>query len=363
MADEARTFQPDWTIPPGATLEEWLEEVSMSQADLAERLNMSSKAVNQIVRGHAAISQATALKLESVTDVPAGIWNRLEANYQEDVARITRIQRFSIETDWLGQLPVTELRKRGLVTAPNREKGVLVAQLLAFFGVADVHAWRNVWEAPQATYRKSPTFQSNPGDLAAWLRWGELVAAGVPTGPYSRESLDTAVAKIRELVTEPFEIVWPQVQAHAAQAGVALVAVGNLGQTRASGATRWVGHRPIVQLSGRHKSDDHIWFSLFHEFGHVRLHSSKATFVDDGGNGDEFEREADMFAANVLIPPEWSAQLSEVGTSAAAVTAFAAEVGVSPGVLVGRLQHEGHVPRSHLNKLKRKIQIEQLSPQ
>jgi hypothetical protein len=38
-----------------------------------------------------------------------------------------------------------------------------------------------------------------------------------------------------------------------------------------------------------------------------------------------------------------------------AVTTFAAELGIAPGIVVGRLQHEGYLERSHLNHMKRKL--------
>lgn len=361
MSTNAEVFRPDWVVAPGATLEEWLAEAAMSQAELASRLGMSAKAVNQIVRGHVPISQATALKLETVTAIPAGIWNRLEADYREGLARLGRAEQLGSETQWLTELPVAELRKRGLVSATKRDPGRLVEQCLKFFGVANVDAWRQVWTAPQAAYRKSPTLASTPGDLATWLRLGELAAENVDTAPFDPAQLNDAAQQLREHITRPIEQVWPAVQTHAASVGVALVVVPNIGKTRASGATRWVGGRPIVQLSGRFKTDDQIWFALGHELGHVTLHSRQETFVDDGGDGDDLELEADQFASEWLIPDDWTPTLANVGPTAAAVSELASRMGVPAGVLVGRLQHDRRVPRSHLNRLKRKVDVEQLT--
>ena len=55
----------------------------------------------------------------------------------------------------------------------------------------------------------------------------------------------------------------------------------------------------------------------------------------DGLDGvDEVhEDEADSFAADQLIPP-------------------AAALGIAPGIVVGRMQHERWLPRTHLNGLK-----------
>ncbi|MFX9089566.1 ImmA/IrrE family metallo-endopeptidase, partial [Acinetobacter baumannii] len=37
--------------------------------------------------------------------------------------------------------------------------------------------------------------------------------------------------------------------------------------------------KAMVLLSFRHLSDDHFWFTLFHEFAHLLLHNNQ-TFID-----------------------------------------------------------------------------------
>jgi hypothetical protein len=39
------------------------------------------------------------------------------------------------------------------------------------------------------------------------------------------------------------------------------------------------------------------------------------------------------------------------------VVAFAKEIGIAAGIVVGRLQHEGDLPRTHLNDLKRSLDV------
>lgn len=100
-----------------------------------------------------------------------------------------------------------------------------------------------------------------------------------------------------------------------------------------------------------------MWFTLFHEAGHLLLHSRAASFLDDGrGSSSELEQQADQFAADTLIPPRaYDAFLRASGHfSIARVLTFARSIEVAPGVVVGRLQHDTHVARSHLNGLKRR---------
>ncbi len=49
MADTS-TFEPDWVSPPGDTIADALEELGMSQAELAQRTGFTRKHVNP---GHA----------------------------------------------------------------------------------------------------------------------------------------------------------------------------------------------------------------------------------------------------------------------------------------------------------------------
>jgi hypothetical protein len=75
---------------------------------------------------------------------------------------------------------------------------------------------------------------------------------------------------------------------------------------------------------------------------------------EDGDREDEPERDADRFASEHLIPPSaYQAFSRQPGyRTKAAVVAFAREQGIAPSIVVGRLQHDGHLPHSHLNDLR-----------
>ena len=110
----------------------------------------------------------------------------------------------------------------------------------------------------------------------------------------------------------------------------------------------------MIQLSARHKTDDHLWFSLFHEAAHILLHSKKNVFVDEMNDGNsEFEVEANEWASNMLVQrSQWERFVASRPRSEWAIRAFADEQGIAPGIVVGMLQHAGHLPWTHLNGLK-----------
>ena len=81
-------YQPNYTIPPGETLNETLETMRMTRAELANRTGRAKKMIDEIIAGKAAITAETALELERVLGICASFWNNLERNCQETKARL-----------------------------------------------------------------------------------------------------------------------------------------------------------------------------------------------------------------------------------------------------------------------------------
>lgn len=337
-------FRPDHAVPPGETLREVLEAVNMTQADLARRTGLSPKTVNQIVQGVAPLTQQTALALERATGRPAHVWNSLEAQYREYRARRDEVEEFASASDWLRSLPVKELQERGYV-ARTKSTGELVRSLCAFFGVASPQAWEDSWARPQASFRRATKFEVDTGATAAWLCIGEIEARKIDCAPFDKESFTRALHRIRRLTRHPVRQFETEAVEHCAASGVALVFVPQIKRCRASGATRWLSpSKALLQLSLRYRWEDQLWFSFFHESGHLLLHGKREVFVDDekGDEGVDYEEEADRFAANLLIPPEHVEEYKTLSLrrNQARIKAFAKKLGISPAIVVGRLQRE-----------------------
>jgi HTH-type transcriptional regulator / antitoxin HigA len=347
-------FEPDYVVPPGDTLSEVLEERSMTQAELSRRTGLSTKHINQIVAGEATISPETALKLERVTRVPARFWTQLEAVHQEQRSRRLESETLQADVDWLRELPVKQLVDRGWIEQ-KADRVDQLREVLTFFGVASRAAWETVWNVPTA-YRKSRAFESDLHALATWLRIGELQAANIVRRPFNARAFRSALGDIRGLTRIEDPQVWlPALQQTCAEHGVAVVIEKEISGARINGAVRWLApDQVLIELSLRHGWADIFWFTFFHEAGHVVQHERKRlTFVDGkGAKQGELEEEADAFASRMLIPHEFDEALGTLGSSADKVRDFADRLGLGPGIVVGRLQHEGLLGHQLLNKLR-----------
>ena len=111
----------------------------------------------------------------------------------------------------------------------------------------------------------------------------------------------------------------------------------------------------MIGLNLRGKSNDRFWFTFFHEAGHILNDSKKETYIDVEYGEDPREENANQFAANVLIPPGHYSRAAPTEKLQGSL-AFARSIGIAPGIVVGRLQREGIVPYSHLNRLKIRLE-------
>lgn len=95
-------------------------------------------------------------------------------------------------------------------------------------------------------------------------------------------------------------------------------------------------------------------YVFFHEAGHILLHGKKELFLE-GANGinEEREAEANVVAGDNMIPPgAWKPFVGQADFSLQAIQDFAEHIEIAPGIVVGRLQHDGHLPHAHGNRPK-----------
>lgn len=348
---EHRSYEPAELVPAGETLVEWLERAAMTRAEFARRASLTPKHINQVVKGGAGISPEVALAFERVTSIPARYWTQLDANYQTAKQMRSETRTLRERVDLVDRFPVKELQARHVIPRASTKVDQL-REILRFFAVADPDALERVWLQP-ALYRRSPAFEADQGALASWLRLAELEAAQVSTQAFDASTAKEAIAEMRSLSALP-GIEWLEPLRDLCRSfGVALVILKELPRCRINGATRWLSpDKAMIALSLRHRRNDIFWFTLFHELCHVLRHSKKQTFVDTKGSGiaEDLELEADRFASRVLIPAHQVARLRHLA-SAADVENFAAELGIAPGIVVGRMQHDGLVPHNQWTHL------------
>jgi Zn-dependent peptidase ImmA (M78 family)/plasmid maintenance system antidote protein VapI len=362
MADAA--FQPDWFSKPGDTLCALMVRRKLSPATLAERMGRDVALVHGLLAGAVDIDTRIAVLLANSIGGSPSFWKTRQTQFDKSLDRAARALPADRVRSWLRTLPLKEMAKAGWIAA-SQEPGDDVKSSLSYFDVTDPDEWRERYAAFENvfSFRSSPSFESKVGALSAWLRQGEIHAAVIPCAAWDADLFRARLVDVRVLTKAKSPAYFiPKLRAICAEAGVAVVFVRVPSGCRASGATRFLADaKAMIILSFRYMSDDHFWFTFFHEAGHLLLHSNKSTFVD-GESADQTDKEleANTFSASVLIPRSRQDALMDLRPRSLDVIRFALSIGVSPGIVVGQMQHLGVISLRQLNRLKRRYTWEQI---
>lgn len=362
----APDFEADWLSPPGETILGALEDQQVERAELAAALQGVVDNLDDLLAGIAPLTEDVAAVLAERIGGSATFWLARETQYR--TAWTKQANQLDLEecVAWLQQLPVTEMVKRGDLRT-NGDVKARTIHCLRFFGVSTIQAWEAKY-APiitGASFRTSKAYRSDPSATALWLREGQLRAASMSVPEWNSAKLRERISTMRELIRvhEPTDFV-RSLSALCQECGVAMVILRPPERCRASGAVMTTPrNRRLMIMSFRHKSDDHFWFTFFHEVGHLLLHiDSAAVIVDEDSETSQQkeEAEANEFAANVLVPRANRDELLSLRSNMWQVGRFARRIGVSPGIVVGQLQHLGVFRHDQLNHLKRRFSNDEI---
>jgi HTH-type transcriptional regulator/antitoxin HigA len=356
LARLTEEWKPNWATHPGEHLLEHLEARGLSQAQFARLAGLSPKLVSTIMTGTNPVTAETAIKLERVLGVKADIWTGIQARWDLFQARV-QANPVSNTRSWLSQFPLSELRKRSCLPDTKNE-GALVDALLRLFEIGTPQAYPAKLSALAVHHRRAQAHDSSEHHVFTWLMLGEHKARQMSLPRFEADRFIKAVRAIRNLTTEGPAVFEPRMKQLCCEAGVALVFEPPISKTCLFGSARWFdADRAIIQLSLRMKTNDHFWWTFFHEAAHIRLHRGRNFLDDQNGVGDGAEEEADNWAEEILVGRQrFAAFKATRPRSRAVVTRFSREIGLHPGIVVGMLQHARALPFGFLNDLKAKFQ-------
>ena len=365
-----KVLNPIGYIHPGEILVEYLDSNCWNQRNLARRTGLTPKTISEICNGKAPITTNTSLALEKAFRRPAHFWLNLQHQYDESRARQKFHEKSKDWLSWSQKFPINELKKLSLLPASEDRLSDLDA-LLSFLGVSSPEAWDNVWDASQIAFRQTRTFKSSFQSIYAWVRATEHYSEQIETSVYDETDALKAIDALKICASRRVDKSIEDAQSICASVGIALVLVPLFSNTGISGCARWLSsEKALIGLSDRYKTDDQFWFTFFHEFAHLVLHRRTHNFVLDNAveylsdkivdpTIQKLEDEANRFAADTLIPPEELASfLSKAEFTNTSIKGFSEQIGVTPGIVVGRLQHEELLKPHQGNTLKQKIKFD-----
>lgn len=334
-------------VPPGATIREQLENREMSQKEFALRMGMSEKHISHLINGKVELTSDVALRLESVLGLPAKFWNSMEAMYREKLSRVEAELVMEKDAEIALQFPYAKLVSFGWVPA-TRKVNEKVVNLRSFFEVAKLGLLDNL-RIPGIVYRINGENDKSDYALAAWAQKARREARKQKVSEINIEKLKKNIPEIRQLtILDPAEFC-KRLYDILSGCGIAIVFLPHIDGSFLHGASFTDGNHIVLGLTVRGRDADRFWFSLFHELYHIidgHINSMEPTT-------DEQEQAADIYARDVLIRPDvYRAFVQASNYSKAEIVAFAKDINIAPGIVLGRLQKENFVPYNRLHELK-----------
>jgi len=354
-------LQKELLSPPGDTIQETIDAIGMSQAELAERIGRPKEKLNDIIKGREPITLKTAILLERVLGIPADFWIAREQEYRMELAKIEQQEFLEDCIGWLDHFPVIELKKMKMLP-DTRNKTELVHSLLKFFGVASPRQWEEIYltDTIGTAFKISLANAQSPHAISAWIRIGELKSYDLKLPGFDKTAFKDALCEIKTLVVDQPGDFKEQLQRICAGCGVAVLYTPCLPKAPISGATWWKGRNPIIQLTGRYKTNDSFWFAFYHEAGHILKHGKKDIFLEDlkGTPVDrEKEKEADLFAQKELFSQSAFNNLIANPFSDTDILDYAKMYHTHPAIITGQLQHAGIIKFHQWNHFKVPIDL------
>lgn len=352
----AQEFRPRWASPPGESIKDAYEEHGLSPSAFAVSIGLDPSYLPELLAGSEPISIDLARRIVNSIGGSVEFWLARDGQYRDNLSRIEA-------DDWATNFPIVQMASLGWIDRPNDWQSQIEV-CFDFFNVNDLQEWRTRYGSilENAKLRTSNKVTSNPSAVAAWLRQAEIEANRIHCAAWNPEEFRKALSEIRRLtrVSDPKRFL-PLLQSICSNSGVAVVTVRTPPGCPASGAVwRSTAQVPLIALSARYLSDDHFWFTFFHEAGHLLMHDPTNLFVDEFEKentrpSSHEEIEADAFATNILMPKSARKELSKGRPTPALLHRLAREGEVSTGILVGQLQYRGNIGfNSVFNKLKKR---------
>lgn len=333
---------------PGEVLQEKLNENGMSRKELAIRTGSTEKHICTVINGDRSISAAFARKLGYVFE-DASFWMQIQAEYDAEQFRIQEENAItSDEVEVLKSLHdiMNHFIERGYM---HNNCGVAskVIQMRDFLHIS------NLTMIPQITYNAAyraqltSNIKVNPYVLFAWQCLCEKEVENIKVNSkIDKTKLRDNILRIKSLMFGDINEGIKKLQGIFAECGIGFQVVKNFRGAPVQGFIKETSdERLVLCLTIRGKRADRFWFTLFHEIAHVLNGDYKVRFVDFDSVQSKNEEIADIYARDILIPPNKYKEFisSKNCTMWEHIESFAKEVGVMPFIVLGRLQSDQYL--------------------
>lgn len=351
----------EFLVPTGFIIKDYLDELDINQKELSLRMGLSEKHLSNVLNGKSKLTEEFAIKLEKIIHAaPASYWLNYETKYRE----------YKTRNDLMNDIDKNELKEldqRFKFSSLFSELGLSLNEqaneMLKLLKISSFEQFNSVYANLKVNFMEDG---GRIEPIATWLNLAEeeviIQNVDLSQKKYDKKDLLASLDKLKLItLNHDYKKSIQSARKFLNQLGIYLVLQEALPNSKVRGALTTYRKNPAIFLSDRFKTHDHIWFALLHEIGHLIHHypfkEAVVTMEADQESVDrsEEEKKANQFARDFFInQTDYENFTSLNNFNKATIEQFANSQKVLPGIVVGRLQHDGYINFSDFNYLKNK---------
>jgi len=348
---------------PGYYLVDIIEELEMTQDEFAKRLGTTGKTVSLLLHGQTPLTNDLAMRISAMLGISVETLLNLQKVYDEKRIEIELAKAIDEQNEIADVIDYSYFVENGILPYV-KSKIERIKNLCSFLKVSNLQILKR--RDLLASFRTTVASVTDKNVINAnvWLQTALNVGLSMEVSPFDERKLSMHIQEIRSMTLQEPQEFLPRLYKIFSECGVAFVLLPALKNCGINGVVKWYDDKVVLALNDRFKYADTFWFSLFHEIKHV--FQKKKTKVIINCNGDfseldqEFEDEADEYATDTLIPKDaYHSYFDNKGRyiSKSDVQCFARYIGIHPGIVVGRLQHDKRISHSSMVDMRQKYTI------
>lgn len=281
----------------GSFLRRYLEIFNISQASFAESLGITPKHLNEIINKNIDISDELILAISLVTDFDVSYLLKLENNkkmvryFNKEFINKGKLKEF------LKSFYLNEIEKNNWITFTHKEdpysNGI---DLLKFFKVRNFHVLEE--KKKNILYKKNDSSDDNK--VLLWIARCDNLAMKQNPDKFTMSNIDLLIEYLKQEQNKRLNI--EEMVTKFNELGMYLVVTSALKGTKIRGCAKVKRDKPTIYLTTLYKDKASFYFALYHEIGHIKKNYSMAKNKCIIDSDENIEREADIFAIDVMIP-------------------------------------------------------------
>ena len=347
---------------PGYYIEEILEDLEMTQDEFAKRSDVSAKTISKLINAQIPLSNDLAARISIMLGISLETLLNLQKTYDLKLLEIEKQEKFDNQVEIVKLIDYGYFVKNHILSVADNtaEK---IQNLCAFLKVSDL----TLLKKPDllASFRTSVQNVSEKNIINAnvWLQTAINFGLEKQVSPFDEKKLKLSVPEIRKMTLMSPQDFLPKLEQIFKDCGVAFVLLPSLKNCGVNGVVKWFDDKVVLAINDRNAFADTFWFSLFHEIGHILQKKKTKIIINDKSlsqTSQDLENDADKYARDVLISQKDYKELlvlNSNGINYSRICYFAEKIGIHPGIVVGRLQHDNIISYSRFTNKREKYQI------